>query len=330
MTTAVSTKDGTSTPAEPSDDFFSSWDKPAIKRPSNPPSRTQTPPAISRTGSPFLNPSANGSGPIRPKSPLANADSDSPQTKPAASRAIPSAAIRKTTTTGAPRKANVLGARKTQKLGAKKLGGGDTLDFEAAEKKAKEEAERIEKLGYDPEAEQAAANYKVKSAGITENPKIVSPTPLSPGKAGGLGAIQGHRKSDSEVERLGMGVARLGFGQTGGAKPAASAPKKMGFGSVGTNKVVEEGKKRCSHGSLWETNSKQTTTSAMRVKNSALKKVSHRTNSLEKVPTILQRNPKRRPAYRALKEPRPLVRMPILVGQKTTFLKQMSMAIMVI
>ena len=218
-----------------------SWDKPAIKRPSNPPSRTQTPPAISRTASPFLHPSANGTGLTRPKSPLINADSDPSQAGSAASRAVPSAAIRKATNTGAPRKTNVLGAKKTQKLGAKKLGGGDTLDFEAAEKKAKEEAERIEKLGYDPEAEQAVADTKLKIAGISEKTKIVSPTPLSPGKAGGLGATQGHKRSDSEVERLGMGVARLGFGQTGGAKPAASAPKKMGFGSVGASKAVEEG-----------------------------------------------------------------------------------------
>ena len=238
---AVSTKDGTSTPAEPRDDFFSSWDKPAIKRPSNPPSRTQTPPAISRTASPFLNPGANGSGPVRPKSPLVNADSDSSQTAVAASRAIPSAAIRKTTMAGIPRKSNVLGAKKTQKLGAKKLGGGDALDFEAAEKKAKEEAERIEKLGYDPEAEQATVDTKVKSAGITEKTNIVSPIPLSPGKAGTFGATQGHKRSDSEVERLGMGVARLGFGQTGGAKSTTSTARKMGFGSVSASKAVEEG-----------------------------------------------------------------------------------------
>ena len=53
---------GTQTPASGGDDdFFSSWDKPAIKRPSNPPSRTGTP--AQRTGSPFLNaPGANGNG----------------------------------------------------------------------------------------------------------------------------------------------------------------------------------------------------------------------------------------------------------------------------
>ena len=34
---------GGNTPAGDEGDFFSSWDKPTIKRPSNPPSRTGTP-----------------------------------------------------------------------------------------------------------------------------------------------------------------------------------------------------------------------------------------------------------------------------------------------
>ena len=241
---AVSTADGTATPTE-NDDFFSSWDKPAIKRPSNPPSRTQTPPAVNRTASPFLNPATNGNGPNRPKSPLANLETDESQSvptasAPAASRAIPSTAVRKTAAS-APRKTNVLGAKKTQKLGAKKIGGGDSLDFEEAEKKAKEEAERIAKLGYDPEAEQVANESKVRSASITEKTKIISPTPLSPGKAGSFGATGGHKRADSETERLGMGVARLGFGQIGANKSAAAAPKKIGFGSTGASKAVEEG-----------------------------------------------------------------------------------------
>lgn len=106
------------------------------------------------------------------------------------------------------------------------------MDFEAAEKKAKEEAERIEKLGYDPESEQAAAAASAKSSGLAEKSKIAAPTPISPAK--GFGATKGHGRSESEVERLGMGIGKLGFGQVGGDKPAA-APKKMGFGSMGTS-----------------------------------------------------------------------------------------------
>lgn len=231
---APSSTDGTSTPSgEPGDDFFSSWDKPTIKRPSNPPSRTQTPPVVSRTASPFLNPGTNGSGPPRPKSPLIESES---MQEPTASRTISSSTIRKTTTSGAPRKTNILGAKKTQKLGAKRVGGAEGLDFEAAEKKAKEEAERIAKLGYDPDAEEAAA----LAAKSNDKSKIVSPTPLKPAQAG-YGSSNSKERNSGEVERLGMGLGRLGFGQTGGAKPAAPAPKKMGFGAVGSSRATDDG-----------------------------------------------------------------------------------------
>ena len=238
----ASSSDGTATPSgEPGDDFFSSWDKPTIKRPSQPPSRTQTPPVISRTGSPFLNPGANGSNGARAKTPLSATSSEfEKEQAPTASRTISSSAIRKTPAGGAPRKANVLGAKKTQKLGAKKITPSDGIDFEAAEKKAKEEAERIEKLGYDPEAENVVEPTKTDTAAPIKETKIVAPTPISPPK-GGFGATQGHQRSPSEVERLGMGMGRLGFGQVGGGKSGSAAPKKMGFGSVGAAKSAEAG-----------------------------------------------------------------------------------------
>ena len=232
---------GTSTPSgEPGDDFFSSWDKPTIKRPSQPPSRTQTPPVISRTASPFLSTGTNGGNSARSKTPLAGTDNDPVSIT---SRATSSMAIRsKPAITSAPRKANVLGAKKTQKLGAKKITSADGIDFEAAEKKAKEEAERIEKLGYDPDAEEAIRETTIKSP--MENPKIASPTPISPPRAG-FGSTQaaGRQRSTSEVEQLGMGMTRLGFGQVGGgSKPSAAAtPKKMGFGSMGASKTTQEG-----------------------------------------------------------------------------------------
>lgn len=229
--------DGIAAPSE-GDDFFSSWDKPSIKRPSNPPSRTQTPPVISRTGSPFLNAGANGTSQTRSKSPL-NGENE---TQVAASRAVPSTAVRKTPTAGGPRKANILGAKKTQKLGAKKVGGADAVDFDEAERKAKEEAERIAKLGYDPDAEEAEAKKTIRSASISEKTKMAAPTPINPARPSGTSG-KGHERTKSEMERLGMGMGRLGFGQVGSSKPAAATTsKKMGsFGSVGPIKAAEEG-----------------------------------------------------------------------------------------
>ncbi|KAF2727783.1 GTPase-activating protein [Polyplosphaeria fusca] len=215
---------GGNTPAaDNEDDFFSSWDKPTIKRPSNPPSRTGTP-LGTRTASPFLNAPANGNGTTRPKSPL-SAPSDA-FTPPAA---IPTAkpAIRKTASGTAPKK-NILGAKK-KGLGVKKVVSGDGgLDFDEAERKAKEEADRIEKLGYDEAAEEAA-----KAAASKNTPAIVSPTPVSPGARGGFGSTGKTERSEQDMERLGMGVTRLGFGQVGAAKSAAPAKKMGGFGSVG-------------------------------------------------------------------------------------------------
>lgn len=230
--------DGTSTPSgDPDDDFFSSWDKPSIKRPTPPISRTATPPVVGRTPSPFLNTggsNGNGNGIARTASPLGTT------LAPTASRTTSSAALRKGTAAGAgPRKANVLGAKKT-KLGAKKV-TGDVIDFDAAERKAKEEADRIAKLGYDPEAEDAQAKKPTISTKTSDLSKIASPTPISPGRAGY--GTQPRERAEGEVERLGMGMGRLGFGQVGGAKAAASAaPKKMGgFGSVGPIKATQEG-----------------------------------------------------------------------------------------
>lgn len=232
--------DGSSTPAgEPSDDFFSSWDKPSIKKPTPPISRTATPPVVGglgRTPSPFLNAASNGKDISRSASPLSKTDSS--EAKPAASRMTTSAALRKTTTgaTG-PRKTSVLGAKKNTKLGAKKV-TADIIDFDEAEKKAKEEAERIAKLGYDPEAEEAAGQKTTATKAEASN--MASPAPVSPSH----GSAHTRQKSAAEVERLGMGFGRLGFGQVGGSKPAAAPAAKKnagGFGSVGPVKAAAGG-----------------------------------------------------------------------------------------
>lgn len=211
-------EEATATPKE-DDDFFSSWDKPAIKRPTPPPSRTATPPVVGRSSSP-LNPASNGNGIARSKSPLnpGSGASTPAEEKPAAPRTTTSSALRNKTGSATSARKGVLGAKKTQKLGAKKVGAAEVIDFDAAEKKAKEEAERIAKLGYDPDAEEE----KPKATEIGKGKAAVQ-TPSSPQ----------HSRKSSDAERLGLQMNRLGFGMTAGTAPKA-APKKMGgFGSVG-------------------------------------------------------------------------------------------------
>lgn len=77
-------------------------------------------------------------------------------------------------------------------------------------------------MGYDPNEVKETAKTALKSptlASASVAPKS-GPTPNQPS----------HARKSSDVERLGLSMGRLGFGQTQAAKPA---PKKGGFGSVG-------------------------------------------------------------------------------------------------
>lgn len=130
----------------------------------------------------------------------------------------------------------MLGAKKVgSKLGAKKVVAAADIDFDEAERKAKEEEQRIKELGYNPAEEEAAAKKGNASGGIA------APTPISPPRGGYGSASHNREKSASEVERLGMGMGRLGFGQIGAAKKAAAAPRAGGFGSVGPIKASSTG-----------------------------------------------------------------------------------------
>lgn len=319
---------GTSTPAASEDDFFSSWDKPAVKRASNPPSRTGTPSQAGRA-SPFLNPgAANGNGmAARPKSPLNPTGSE--EVKPAASRAVPSAA-RKTAVASKP-KANILGAKKT-KLGAKKV-DASALDFDEAEKKAREEEERKAKLGYDPDdVTPSEASIAAKQPGA-EASTIHQPTPMSPGsRAGTFGNPKPRERSDSEMERLGMGVRKLGFGMVGQQKKPATAggaAKIGGFGSTSRAAPVE-GKLQtlnshtCTRITLISFFSSQTTRNATHATSLANKKASVPTSSSAVALSTVTRNRKRKPDCKASKGRLPFPRMLTLDGRKRQAKKNME------
>ncbi|KAK9354552.1 hypothetical protein V1523DRAFT_362333 [Lipomyces doorenjongii] len=178
-------------------DFFSSWDQPAVKKPISPAvSRTSTPPIVGRTPSPLT----------------ANGGSNRPARKITSSSVLRS----KTSTStvgGARRGTGVLGSKKPQKIVAKKV-TAEAIDFEEAERKAKEEAEKISQLGYDVELERRASITK------EDSPSAKSSGGRAPAS------------STESVERLGLGMARLGFGQTVATSKATptSVPKKQGFG----------------------------------------------------------------------------------------------------
>ncbi|GAA5856605.1 hypothetical protein JCM9279_002983, partial [Rhodotorula babjevae] len=124
--------------------------------------------------------------------------------------------------TGAPVRAGKLGAGK---LGAGRLGvkKGGAINFEEAERKAREEEERVKRLGYDRLQEEEEAK-RVAAASAAAS---ASARGANGGGAGGKleqqqKALQA-KKDSGEVDRLGMGVRKLGFGQVAGMGGEAAA-----------------------------------------------------------------------------------------------------------
>lgn len=190
------------------DDFFASWDKPAIKKPLTPVSRTSTPPSIGRTPSPAVSNSSSNEEPAR--------------------KITSSSVLRsKTTTTGGARRpgASVLTKKKVV---AKKI-TTEAIDFDEAEKTAKAEAERAATLGYDIEQERANSTK-------AETPKSE--------RAQSYSSVSS--KADSSTDRLGLGMARLGFGMTASASapvPETTASSKKSSSSSSQEPSGESTKK---------------------------------------------------------------------------------------
>lgn len=196
------------------DDFFSSWDKPASK-PTSSATSPATVPVLGRAAS------AAAAAPRTISSSSLRSSTTSPGSRPAsklgASRlnSSPAASTVSTPTAAAGGKKSKLGG-----LGAKKAAA--PIDFEQAEKRATEEAERIRQLGYDRERErqeeEVRAKKEAENAKVAATARSLTPangkTVAAPAEAKPLGSAQ-------DMERLGMGMKRLGFG----AAPAASSPR---------------------------------------------------------------------------------------------------------
>ncbi|KAH9463278.1 hypothetical protein Pst134EA_015363 [Puccinia striiformis f. sp. tritici] len=184
------------------DDFFGTWDKPTTT--TNPTTTTTTTTTkLSGFGTGGLTP--NGSANSSPN--------------PAAPRTVQSSTLRAavSSNSSAPSKSKLgatkLGANKV-KLGAKKTGG--SINFEEAERKAKEEEERVKKLGYDTRAEQEKANQQK----LNETKSSTTP---STGNTSTNTTNTSTTKNQVQDDRLGMGFRKLGFGQTFGLSGEESA-----------------------------------------------------------------------------------------------------------
>jgi ADP-ribosylation factor GTPase-activating protein 2/3 len=199
-TVAPSTNNGNNK-GDDEDDFFNTWDKPTLVKPVP---TTNAPPSIGLKPSP----------------------SPSPSLPPSQPKTVTSSSLRSTSTSQAVKKP--LGTRASTtsstgsgklKLGAKK--GATPINFEEAEKKAKEDEERIKRLGYDSKAETEVVSSTSVQPQVTPSYSASKPKEDS----------RGHVKKDSaDLERLGMGIRKLGFGQVtgiGGEEAARQAEKAL-------------------------------------------------------------------------------------------------------
>lgn len=215
--------------AKKDDDFFESWDKPA----STAAEVTSAGTAAKSLGSGLVSSAtSNSNSPIAPRSPA-----------PAQPRTVQSSSLRTANSSGA---GGATGKTKTG-LGASKLGGtgkvklgakkaGASINFEEAERKAKEEEERVKKLGYDSIAEQSAAALDSRPThSITPNAAVSNQSTAK--------SVTPSAKSGVEDERLGMGMRKLGFGQTfgmSGEESASLAEKQKRAAARAASGYVEE------------------------------------------------------------------------------------------
>jgi ADP-ribosylation factor GTPase-activating protein 2/3 len=99
------------------------------------------------------------------------------------------------------------------------------MDFAEAERRAAAEAQRIRQLGYDREREEAEAKAAREAAALELKNKSAAATSSGAKQAGTSGA------NAADVEKLGTGVKRLGFGGMPSKMPSAqpAAPKRFPF-----------------------------------------------------------------------------------------------------
>lgn len=123
------------------EDFFESWSKPSTPKPSAPSTpRITTPPIIGRTPSPAASSSSSTLAAVAPCTTTSSAAARS--SKLGAARLNSAGSV---SASSGPKKSKLgLGASRAAK----------PIDFEEAERKAREEAERIKQLGYDRQREE--------------------------------------------------------------------------------------------------------------------------------------------------------------------------------
>ncbi|KAG0281266.1 ADP-ribosylation factor GTPase activating protein, ER-Golgi transport [Linnemannia exigua] len=193
-------KSSVSTPvsANAEDDFFNTWNQP--KKPT----------------------SSNLTSPQSAAPPVVGLGSTANTTRTSSSTLTANRPVKSTLTSA--RKTGM--ATKPMKLGAKKTG---TISFEEAEARAKAEAERIEKIGFEAAEEERLQRLAAEKAqaeataqGAQANKGMNASAAAARTNYYQANTADKTRVSSEDMERLGMGMGRMGFGAAPAAKPATA------------------------------------------------------------------------------------------------------------
>ncbi|KAH7885060.1 hypothetical protein F5I97DRAFT_1882172 [Phlebopus sp. FC_14] len=214
--------DGTDVAPNPSsdsqadDDFFSSWDKPAPGKssPALPSTAASPPPTIGR------------SAPAAPRTVTSSSLRSNTSSTTAGGSKLGASRLNSSSSVASASAASATAPKKSKLggLGAKKA--ATPIDFAEAERKAADEAERIKQLGYDRqrEEEEERARQEAETA-VQLQAKVKAADTSVKAAPVTAGRVDLQKGNSQDLERLGMGFRKLGFGAVPAASPTTSSAR---------------------------------------------------------------------------------------------------------
>ncbi|KAG8949181.1 ADP-ribosylation factor GTPase activating protein, ER-Golgi transport [Tulasnella sp. 424] len=230
--TVTSSGDVAAAPEENEDDFFSNWDKPATPKPTPKPSAgakpaVAPPPSIGKAPTP-----SNGATPapaqrLTSSGLRTNASGSSPASAAAGSPTARAAKLGARSTSGNSVASASSGRPGKMGLGAKKAAA--PINFEEAEKKAREEEEKVKLAMLERQKAEEEAKLLAEAAKAS-----AASTPAASTSTTVKNPVTESKRMSGEVERLGMGFKKIGLGAT------APAPSSKALASEDDSRYARE------------------------------------------------------------------------------------------
>ncbi|KAG8981737.1 ADP-ribosylation factor GTPase activating protein, ER-Golgi transport [Tulasnella sp. 427] len=222
--TVTSSGDVAAAPEETEDDFFSTWDKPATPKPTPKPSAAAKP-AVAPPPSIGKAPTPSNGTPAAPAQRLTssglrtNTGGNSPSSSSPATPTARAAKLGARTMSG--NSASSASSARPGKIGLGAKKAAAPINFEEAERKAREEEEKVKlaMLERQKAEEEAKLLAEAAKASAASTQSVAATTKAK-------GAVTESKRMSGEVERLGMGFKKVGLGTPAAPAAAKSTPQE--------------------------------------------------------------------------------------------------------